>query len=131
MPIIEASTVKKMLTGMITTATVFGATQSLYELQNINPSFLSSALQAISYSVQVNENIFDVIKFDTINAGFTIVSSDNDIVNDDYFGEMKLINYFVDLHGKTIEDMVSINMQIIDKYNLFDKEKIVLTFYAA
>ena len=130
MPIIEASTVRKMLTGMVTTATVFGSAQSLYALESINPALLSSVGQATSYNLQINDNILDTIKLDITNAGFTIVSSDNDIEIDDYFGEMKLVNYFVALNNKTIEEMVSTNMQIVDKYNLFDKEKIVLMFYA-
>lgn len=130
MPIIETSTVRKMLTGMVTTATVFGSAQSLYALESINPALLSSVGQATSYNLQINDNILDTIKLDITNAGFTIVSSDNDIEIDDYFGEMKLVNYFVALNNKTIEEMVSTNMQIVDKYNLFDKEKIVLMFYA-
>jgi len=42
---------------------------------------------------------------------------------------MKLINHSIDLNDRTIEEMVSINMRIIDKYNLFSKEKIVFMLW--
>lgn len=127
----EASSFKKIVTGMLTTATVFGTAQSLYGLESIDPSLLVAMKQSSSYYSQMNDNILSAIQLDIINAGFSVSYSDNDNIVDEHFGEMKLVNYYVALNDKTIDEMVSINMDIIDKYSLFSKEKIVLMLYAA
>ena len=134
MPNNNPSSLRILFAGAMIPAAVYGSTigQELTH-KTLSKNVLEYILNYSSTESNTkvyNQDLLDMAKIDLENAGLDIVGINNYIEYDNDFGEMTVVNVSVKSDSITPEKIVSLNMEIINKYSLFENNIIFMVYIA-
>lgn len=129
----SSSSLKILLAGaMMIPAAVYGNELSVEQRKyNILPSHGYNLSYSSTESIMkiYNQDVLEMAKIDLQKANLNIVAVENYVENDEELGSMKVVDIFVEKKQHSLKEIVALNMQIINKYSLFEN-KIVFMVYA-
>lgn len=86
--------------------------------------------ESITKIYSTNIDILELAKQDLQKADLNIIAVNNYIEHDEELGDMKIIDIFVQSNDISINEIVSLNMEIINKYSLFENKIIFMVHVA-
>lgn len=126
----SSSSLTILIAGMLTIPSTIHAS----DFRHYEPIYVKDDNKLVTESItkiySTNIDILELAKQDLQKADLNIIAVNNYIEHDEELGDMKIIDIFVQSNDISINEIVSLNMEIINKYSLFENKIIFMVHVA-